>query len=128
LRFELEKLAVREWRHPIRRIRFGVLTIERWYYRAQEATRLVRIPPRKLRNDGLPVTRSSRCRASCADSAELKRERLELLADNRCLSSQSSLSFLVAHLSARRCGPAGKFLAQYHAQATARLCAAASVL
>ena len=34
---ELEKLAAREWRHPVsgEPVRFGVSTIERWYYRAR---------------------------------------------------------------------------------------------
>jgi transposase InsO family protein len=39
LRGELEELAGREWRHPItaRPTRFGVSTIERWYYQAKNA-------------------------------------------------------------------------------------------
>ena len=50
----LEKLAVREWRHPIsgERTRFGFSTIERWYYRARKERRdPVGILRRKLRND-----------------------------------------------------------------------------
>ena len=34
---ELDQLAAREWRHPITGtvVRFGLSTIERWYYRAR---------------------------------------------------------------------------------------------
>ena len=39
LRSELEKLASRDYRHPITGVptRFGLSTIERWYYQAREA-------------------------------------------------------------------------------------------
>src|SRR6266566_7359247 len=54
LRFELDKLAAREWRHPItgEPIRFGVSTLERWYYRARkERHDPVGVLRRKLRKD-----------------------------------------------------------------------------
>jgi putative transposase len=37
LRAEIDKLAAREWRHPVsgRLVRFGRSTIERWFYRAR---------------------------------------------------------------------------------------------
>src|SRR5262245_17918284 len=39
LRAELERLAASAWRHPVtaRPTRFGVSTIERWYYQAKHA-------------------------------------------------------------------------------------------
>jgi putative transposase len=54
LRCELDKLAAREWRHPVtgEPIRFGVSTLERWYYRARkERHDPVGVLRRKLRND-----------------------------------------------------------------------------
>ena len=48
LRSELEKLASRDYRHPIAGVptRFGLSTIERWYYQAREA----RDPVGELKN------------------------------------------------------------------------------
>ncbi|MBZ5617053.1 MAG: IS481 family transposase, partial [Acidobacteriia bacterium] len=39
LRVEIERLAAKEWLHPIlgRPVRFAVSTIERWYYAARAA-------------------------------------------------------------------------------------------
>ena len=54
LRPELDKLAARAWRHPItgEPVRFGVSTLERWYYRARkERLDPVGVLRRKLRND-----------------------------------------------------------------------------
>jgi putative transposase len=54
LRAQLRQLAAREWRHPISgvAIRFGVSTLERWYYRAlKERTDPVRVLRRKVRVD-----------------------------------------------------------------------------
>lgn len=54
LRSELEKLAAREWRHPVsgEPIRFGVSTIERWLYRARrERHDPVGVLRRKRRSD-----------------------------------------------------------------------------
>ncbi|HYU59975.1 MAG TPA: DDE-type integrase/transposase/recombinase, partial [Solirubrobacterales bacterium] len=54
LREELERLAARTWRHPAtgEPIRFGVSTIERWYYRALRETRdPVGVLRRKVRKD-----------------------------------------------------------------------------
>ncbi len=52
-RAELDKLAAREWRHPTSgaAVRFGVSTIERWYYRA-----------RRERHDPVGVLRRKRRR------------------------------------------------------------------
>jgi hypothetical protein len=54
LRSELDKLAAREWRHPATGapVRFGVSTIERWYYRAlKERHDPVAVLRRKRRQD-----------------------------------------------------------------------------
>jgi putative transposase len=54
LRSELAKLAAHEWRHPATGlpVRFGVSTIERWYYRArQERHDPVAVLRRKRRRD-----------------------------------------------------------------------------
>ena len=54
LRSELEKLAAREWRHPATDapVRFGLSTIERWYYRAlKERHDPVAVLRRKRRQD-----------------------------------------------------------------------------
>ena len=95
LRLELEKLAVREWRHPIsgERTRFGVSTIERWYYRARKERRdPVGILRRKLRNDaGQQAAISATLReAALAQyaahkswSAKLHYDNLIALAENR---------------------------------------------
>jgi putative transposase len=54
LRTELKTLAARDWRHPGtgEPVRFGVSTLERWYYRALRETRdPVRVLRRKVRSD-----------------------------------------------------------------------------
>jgi len=54
LRSELDTLAAREWRHPVsgEPVRFGVSTIERWYYRAlKERQDPVAVLRRKRRED-----------------------------------------------------------------------------
>ena len=54
LRSELDKLAAREWRHPATDapVRFGLSTIERWYYRAlKERHDPVAVLRRKRRQD-----------------------------------------------------------------------------
>ena len=54
LRLELEALAAREWRHPVSGVpvRFGLSTIERWYYRARrERHDPVGVLRRKVRTD-----------------------------------------------------------------------------
>ena len=54
LRAALRALADKLWRHPIseKEVRFGVSTIERWYYRARRAQRdPVSVLRRKLRRD-----------------------------------------------------------------------------
>jgi transposase InsO family protein len=54
LQTELERLAAKEWRHPItgEPARFGVSTIQRWYYAARrERTDPVGILRRKIRKD-----------------------------------------------------------------------------
>jgi putative transposase len=54
LRSELDKLAAREWRHPTtgQPVRFGVSTLERWYYRARkERDDPVGVLRRKVRKD-----------------------------------------------------------------------------
>jgi putative transposase len=54
LRAELERLAAREWPHPItgRLVRFGVSTLERWLHKARKENRdPVRVLRRKVRTD-----------------------------------------------------------------------------
>ncbi len=54
LRGELKRLAARQWVHPVtgQRVRFGVSTIERWYYRAlRERNDPVGVLGRKIRED-----------------------------------------------------------------------------
>lgn len=59
LRRELLRLAAKPWRHPTtgRPVRFGLSTIERWYYAALNVSHPVRALERKLRED------SGECRA-----------------------------------------------------------------
>jgi transposase InsO family protein len=95
LRLELEKLAAREWRHPIsgERTRFGVSTIERWYYRARKERRdPVGILRRKLRNDAgqqaaigaaLREAVLAQYAAHKSWSAKLHHDNLIALAENR---------------------------------------------
>ena len=56
LRAQLDKLAARAWRHPIsgEPARFGVSTLERWYYAPQGAAGSGRRARRK-RDAGEPV-------------------------------------------------------------------------
>jgi putative transposase len=53
LRAEIEKLAAREWQHPITGlpVRFGVSTVERWLHRARKERDPVRVLRRKVRTD-----------------------------------------------------------------------------
>lgn len=53
LRAALQALAARTWRHPLtgREIRFGVSTIERWYYAARQAADPVQALRNQLRCD-----------------------------------------------------------------------------
>ncbi len=54
LRAELERLAAREWQHPITGlpVRFGVSTLERWFQRVRKEGRdPVRVLRRKVRTD-----------------------------------------------------------------------------
>jgi transposase InsO family protein len=53
LRAELLKLAAKSWRHPTtgEPVRFGLSTIERWYYAARSVGNPVRALERKLRED-----------------------------------------------------------------------------
>jgi hypothetical protein len=75
LRLELDKLAACAWRHPIsgEPVRFGVSTLERWFYRA-----------RKERHDPVAVLRRRRLsgrdecrRASGRAGAICRAQRLE---------------------------------------------------
>lgn len=54
LRAELERLAAREWQHPITGlpVRFGVSTLERWFHRVRKEGRdPMRVLRRKVRTD-----------------------------------------------------------------------------
>lgn len=53
LRAELERLAEKPWRHPTtgELVRFGLSTIERWYYTARAGSNPVGVLRRKLRED-----------------------------------------------------------------------------
>ena len=61
LRAELEKLAERHYRHPIDGswVRFGLSTIERWYYRALNAEDPIKALGRKIRSDAGKATAMS---------------------------------------------------------------------
>lgn len=70
LRAELEKLAAKAWRHPIsgEAARFGLSTIERWYYAARnERQDPVRVLRRQIRKD------AGRCRGIRAPLGEALR-------------------------------------------------------
>jgi len=53
LQAELERLAGKEWMHPVtkQKTRFGVSTIERWYYQAKNASNPVGVLRKKTRKD-----------------------------------------------------------------------------
>ena len=53
LREELQRLAQKEWRHPVtgEGVRFAVSTIERWYYAARSGEDPVGVLRRKPRSD-----------------------------------------------------------------------------
>jgi hypothetical protein len=53
LRAELARLAEKPWRHPTtgELVRFGLSTIERWYYAARAGSNPVGVLHRKLRKD-----------------------------------------------------------------------------
>ncbi len=53
LRAELEKLSAKSWRHPVtgEPVRFGVSTIERWFYQARAAQDPVRTLRQHVRKD-----------------------------------------------------------------------------
>ncbi|MDP2971374.1 MAG: DDE-type integrase/transposase/recombinase [Deltaproteobacteria bacterium] len=53
LQKELQLLAERTWRHPItdQQVKFGVSTLERWYYRARDAMDPIQAMARKIRSD-----------------------------------------------------------------------------
>ncbi len=53
LRAQLERLAEKPWRHPTtgELVRFGLSTIERWYYAARAGSNPVGVLHRKLRRD-----------------------------------------------------------------------------
>ena len=114
LRAALEALAVREWRHPASGapIRFGVSTIERWYYRAlRERQDPVRVLRRKRRRDagrhsamsaGLRQALLAQYAAHKSWSAQLHHDNLAALAEKQpALGPMPSYStvrrFLRAH-------------------------------
>jgi putative transposase len=111
---ELDMLAARLWRHPItgEPIRFGVSTLERWYYRArQERHDPVGVLRRKLRSDaGQQASMNAALReallaqyaAHKSWSAKLHHDNLVALAESRPelapLPSYATLRrFLKAH-------------------------------
>jgi len=114
LRGELEKLAARQWRHPTtgEPVRFGLSTIERWYYRARkERHDPVGVLRRKVRTDaGQQVAMSDAVRQALLGqyaahkswSVQLHHDNLVALAEKtpelRPLPSYSTLRrFLKAH-------------------------------
>ncbi len=116
---ELEALAAREWRHPVSGVlvRFGLSTIERWYYRARKERRdPVGVLRRKVRADaGLQASVSDAVRqallaqyaAHQSWSVQLHHDNLAVLAeqrpDLRPLPSYSTLRrFLKARGLAKR--------------------------
>ncbi len=114
LRTALAALAARDWRHPVRGdpIRFGLSTIERWYYRAlRERQDPVGVLRRKRRRDaGQPTAMSEALRQALLTqyaahqswSAQLHHDNLVALAATRrelgpVPSYSTVLRFLAAH-------------------------------
>ena len=95
LRAALKQLAAREWRHPGTGapVRFGVSTLERWYYRARnEQQDPVSVLRRKRRQDAgeqasmtTPLRQALRAQydAHKSWSAQLHRDNLAALAETR---------------------------------------------
>lgn len=95
LRSELEKLAGREWRHPTtgEPVRFGVSTIERWYYRSRrESQDPVGVLRRKVRldagqqaamSDAVRQTLLAQYAGHCGWSVQLHHDNLVALAETR---------------------------------------------
>jgi len=95
LRAALAQLAAREWRHPSTGapVRFGVSTLERWFYRARnEKQDPVSVLRRKRRGDaGAQVSMTPALRQALLDqygahkswSAQLHRDNLAALAETR---------------------------------------------
>src|SRR5258708_29752112 len=109
LRGELQKLALREWRHPStgEPVRFGVSTIERWLYRARrERHDPVGVLKRKRRKDaGTQDSLSAAVRAPLrAQYAPHPRWAGQLHADNLRAPAQShpELSPLPPYSTLRR--------------------------
>ncbi len=109
LRGELQKLALREWRHPStgEPVRFGVSTIERWLYRARrERHDPVGVLKRKRRKDaGTQDSLSAAVRAALrAQYAAHPSWSVQLHADNlRALAkTQPELSPLPSYSTIRR--------------------------
>jgi putative transposase len=119
LHMELEALAAREWRHPVSGapVRFGLSTLERWYYRARKERRdPVGVLRRKVRTDaGRQASMSNAVRQALLGqyaahqswSVALHHDNLAVLAEQRPelrpLPSYSTLRrFLKAHGLAKR--------------------------
>lgn len=109
LRGELEKLALRQWRHPGtgEPVRFGVSTIERWLYRARrERDDPLTVLRRKRRKDaGAQNSMSSAVRAALrAQHAAHPSWSIQLHADNlRALAeTQADLRPLPSYSTIRR--------------------------
>jgi transposase InsO family protein len=108
LRAQLRQLAAREWRHPISgvAVRFGVSTLERWYYRAlKERADPVGVLRRKVRSDAgtqdltLAVRQALRAQYAAHPSWSV-----QLHADNLRAQSESNpaLTPLPSYSSVRR--------------------------
>ena len=87
LRLELDKLAACAWRHPVsgEPVRFGVSTLERWYYRARkERHDPVAVLRRKLRKDAgaQAAMGAAVCQAVLAQYAAHKSWSVKLHHDN----------------------------------------------
>jgi transposase InsO family protein len=105
---ELSKLAAKSWRHPTtgEPVRFGLSTIERWYYAARNVGNPVRALERKLREDsgGCRVLGDKLAAALRTQHAEHPSWSYKLHLDNLAaqVCSDASLGKLPAYATLRR--------------------------
>jgi putative transposase len=125
LQAELDRLAAKQWRHPItgEPARFGLSTIQRWYYAARaEKIDPVAVLRRKVRSDAGRQPSISGDVRQCLEaqyrqhkswSYKLHFDNLRILVldhPGRPMPSYSSLlRFMKSHAMVRRSRPRGKF-------------------
>lgn len=106
---ELEQLASKHWEHPVTKqpARFGLSTIERWYYQAKNsATNPVGVLRRKIRTDSGRQTAISDAlkQAICAQYAAHRGWTYQLHYDNLAawVEAESELGALPSYATVRR--------------------------